>query len=69
MGFDALNFGFIPKEAIALLVVWEFFWKAVGLWYSIKNGQRNWFIAIFIINTVGILPLVYLKFYQNKQKK
>lgn len=59
---------FIPPWLIGLLAVWEIFWKAVGLWYALKNNQRNWFIAIFILSTLGILPLVYLKFFQEKKK-
>jgi len=26
----------------------------------------RWFVAIFILNTAGILPIVYLTFYQKK---
>lgn len=68
MDFNQFNFLNIPPQVIGLLFVWEAFWKAVGLWYSIKNSQRNWFVAIFVLNTVGILPLVYLKFYQKRNK-
>lgn len=68
MGFDSFNFGNIPAPIWALLVVWDLGAKAVGMWYAIKNNQRNWFIAVFILNTVGILPIVYLKFFQKKTK-
>jgi hypothetical protein len=42
------------------LVVWSGFWKAVGLWFSARNGERTWFLAILFINLVGILELCYL---------
>lgn len=58
----------LPVGLIGLVAVWDLFWKAVGLWYALKNNQRNWFVAIFIVNTIGILPLIYLKFYQKKIK-
>jgi len=29
----------------------------------------GWFIAIFIFNTVGILPIIYLAFFQKKATK
>jgi methionyl-tRNA synthetase len=51
---------------IAIIVIWETVWKGFALWYASKNNQLNWFIAIFILNTVGILPIVYLKFFQKK---
>jgi len=49
------------------LVIWEIVWKGIGLWKSGRNNQLKWFIAIFILNTVGILPIVYLKFFQKKR--
>ena len=42
------------------LVVWEWFWKALALWHSGRRGQSWWFIALAIVNTVGILEILYL---------
>lgn len=50
------------------LLIWEFIWKGIGLWKSAKNNQTAWFVAILILNTVGILPIVYVKFFQKKRK-
>ncbi len=49
------------------LIIWEAIWKGVGLWKSGKNNQLYWFIAMFILNTAGILPIIYLRFYQKKK--
>ncbi len=43
-----------------VLIVWAFFWKGMALWYSAKRGDRGWFIALLLINTLGILEIVYL---------
>jgi predicted permease len=51
-----------------VLGVWEIFWKGLALWKASQNKQRNWFIAILVINTIGILPIIYLKFFQRKLK-
>ena len=50
-----------------ILGIWELVWKGLALWTASQNKQRNWFIAILILNTVGILPIVYLKFFQKKK--
>ena len=50
------------------LGIWELTWKGLALWKAGQNKQRNWFIAILIINTIGILPIIYLKFFQRKLK-
>jgi len=51
---------------ILLLVIWTFVWKGIALWYSARNNQINWFMFFLLINTVGILPIIYLKFFQKE---
>lgn len=51
---------------IIILAFWEMGWKGIALWKAARNNQLKWFVAIFVINTVGILPIVYLKFFQKK---
>ena len=58
----------IGAGVLFILAIWELVWKGFALWHAAQNKQRNWFIAILIINTVGILPIVYLKFFQKKSK-
>lgn len=50
---------------ILLVVIWEAFWKAIGLWKSAKAGNKLWFVAIFLINFFGIVPIFYL--WRSKQ--
>lgn len=54
---------------LAPLILWEAVWKAIALWKAGRNNQLPWFIAILILNTAGILPIVYLAFFQNKGEK
>ncbi len=49
--------------------IFDLIFRGIALWKSAKNSQKNWFIALLIINSVGILPLIYLKFFQKKKKK
>lgn len=53
---------------IVVLAVWEAIWKAIGLWKSARNNQLKWFICIAIFNTAGILPIVYIEWFQKKKK-
>jgi hypothetical protein len=63
MNFETIDLlWFIP------LLVWDFAWKGIALWKSAKNHQMKWFIALLVLNTVGILPIVYLKFFQIKSE-
>lgn len=54
---------------IVLVVIWDLFWKGKGLWASARNSQKGWFIAILVINSVGILPIIYLLFFAKKSRK
>jgi methionyl-tRNA synthetase len=53
-------FGFI---VVILAVIWTIAIKGFALWHSAKRNEKWWFIALLIINTFGILELVYLIFY------
>lgn len=50
-----------------LLLLWSFVWKGIALWKAGKNGQLVWFLAMFIVNTVGILEILYIGFFQKKK--
>ena len=54
----------VPPTAILLLLVlravWTITMKAFALWHAARNRQLAWFIALVVINTAGILELVYL---------
>lgn len=43
--------------------------KGIALWRSSKNNQKYWFIALLLINSVGILPAIYLLFFSKKTVK
>lgn len=48
------------------LLIWTIIWKGIALWKCGRNNQLHWFIAILIINTVGILEMIYIFFFQQK---
>ncbi|MFC1904010.1 DUF5652 family protein [Chloroflexota bacterium] len=45
---------------IPLAIVWSMTWKGIALWKAGKNGNLAWFIVLFIFNTLGILPIIYI---------
>ncbi|MBI2151432.1 hypothetical protein HYU21_01755 [Candidatus Woesearchaeota archaeon] len=51
------------------VVLWEGIWKVIALWKAGRNNQLGWFIAVLVFNTVGILPIIYIFFFQKKQKR
>jgi hypothetical protein len=57
------------NPAIILLLIWIIVWKALALWTSARRGQKIWFIALLIVNTMGILEIIYLSYSYFKDKK
>lgn len=52
-----------------LLLAWSFIWKGIALWHSARNKQLGWYIPLLIINTCGILEIIYIAFFRkNKQQ-
>jgi len=51
------------------LIIWSTVWKGLGLWKSGRNNHLIWFIAMFFLNTAGILPIIYIFLFQKKGKK
>ena len=54
-------------SVIIFLAIWEMIWKGIALWHAGKRKQLTWFVFMFIFNTAGILPIIYL--IVNRKKK
>jgi len=50
---------------IVLLAIWDGVWKLIALWKSARNDQLAWYICLAIFNTIGILPILYILFFQK----
>lgn len=52
---------------LATLIAWSLIWKGIALWYTARNSQLAWYIALLIVNTLGILEIIYLLFFRRKR--
>jgi hypothetical protein len=57
LGVSGMGAGF---SFLLVLLVWTLFWKGLALWHASRRGEYWWFVALLIVNTVGILEIVYL---------
>lgn len=51
---------------IIVLIIWDAVWKMIALWKSTRSNHLAWFIWLGIINSFGILPIIYLLSHKNK---
>ena len=45
---------------VLLVVIWSLLWKGLALWRAAKRGDMWWFVAFLLLNTLGILEIIYL---------
>ena len=43
-----------------LLMLWVMPWKGVALWKASRNSHKIWFIALFLLNTLAVLEIIYI---------
>lgn len=63
-------FGVSPAVALVgflFVAAWSLVWKGLALWASARGDQQWWFIVLLIVNTLGILEIIYLLFFRKKQ--
>lgn len=70
MGGSGFGFGPSPLGALLLLLViaWSLAWKGLALWKSAREGSKPWFIVMLVVNTLGILEILYLFVFTQKSK-
>ncbi|HTY13884.1 MAG TPA: DUF5652 family protein [Candidatus Omnitrophota bacterium] len=57
----------VYEVLLAVLIIWSVIWKGFALWKSARNDQLWWFVALLVINTAGILEILYIWLFQRKR--
>ncbi len=52
---------------LLLVVLWMLPWKAVALWKAAQRNKKGWFIALLLLNTLGILEGIYIFWISERQ--
>ena len=55
------------KILALVLTLWSIVWKIYAAWIAAKHNHKKWFVILLILNTAGILEIVYI-FYVAKKK-
>jgi hypothetical protein len=59
----------VPVWAIILAALWTIPWKGVALWKAAQKKDVYWFIALLLINTIGILEILYIFVFSKMEWK
>lgn len=54
---------------LVVLLLWSGVWKAFALYRAGKVRQPVWFVFLLVLNTLGILEILYLFVFSKKANK
>ena len=59
----------LPTWLIVLVAIWSLVWKGLALWKAaaIKKNPA-WFIILLVVNTIGLLEILYLFIFSEMGK-
>ena len=50
----------MPLLILVLILLWTLFWKGYAIWTAVKKDQKPWFVVLLVVNTFGILEIIYI---------
>jgi hypothetical protein len=59
------GFGFFAVIA----ALWSIPWKGWALWIAARKGSKNWFVALLLVNSLGILDILYIYVFSKGDAK
>lgn len=45
---------------LGFVALWDLAWKGVALWRAARRKEQWWFLALLLVNSLGLLPIAYL---------
>ena len=64
-----VGFGTIVSLGVIILILWSVFWKGWALWVASKENSKLWFFFLLIVNTFGILEIIYIFAFSKDRKE
>ncbi len=60
LGLPTASTIIIVALVMLVILIWSLIWKGIALWKSARKSHKLWFIILLILNTVGILEILYI---------
>ncbi len=66
--------GWAPFAGVGMILslavlAWSLYWKGKALWLAAHKEDVRWFIALLLINTLGILEILYIHVFSKRSKE
>lgn len=56
----------VSPWVLVVLIIWSLIWKGLALWKAARLGSKPWFVVLLIVNTLGLLEIIYFFFIGRK---
>ena len=64
---EQLNFIYTNPWLYIPILIWTLIWKGLALWFATKSDKRLWFVALLVLNTFGLIEIIYIFFIAKKK--
>jgi sterol desaturase/sphingolipid hydroxylase (fatty acid hydroxylase superfamily) len=54
---------------LVLIIIWSAIWKLMAMWKSARKGSLAWFIVLGLVNTLGILEILYIYVFSEMKRE
>ena len=51
------------------IILWSLAWKGWALWKAAKRDSKVWFVVLLLVNTAGILDILYIFLFSGTDAK
>lgn len=58
----------LPQVVLIILAIFDLTVRGIALWKSARNGEKYWFVGLLVINSMGLIPLLYLAFFDKSSR-
>ena len=55
-------------EIVLMLTIWILVWKGLALWKAAQRQEKAWFVVLLVLNTIGLLDILYLFVFSRDKK-
>ena len=69
LSFFLQTYGLPITIGFVILIIWSTIWKGLALWKAAKNDSLKWFVVLLVVNTAGILEILYIYIFSKKKEK
>jgi methionyl-tRNA synthetase len=63
------QFFLMNQWLLIIALIWSMIWKGLALWKSARRKEEWWFIVLLVVNTLGILDILYLYVFSREKKE